>query len=64
MGRVTITLADLPDNTVNVGIDFINSNGEPGTENASIAHRLGAYLLHCANNIDNEEDSGDEAAGD
>ncbi len=63
MATVTITLADLPDNTVDVGVDFLNSDGEPGTENASIAHRLGTYLLHCANNV-NQNDSGDEAAGD
>lgn len=62
MGRVTITLADLPDNTVDVGVEFINSDGEPGTENASIAHRLGAHLLHCANNINNDSD--DDVAGD
>lgn len=63
MATVTITLADLPDNTVDVGVQFLNNDGQDATDNASIAHRLGAYLLHCANNV-NQNDSGDDAAGD
>jgi hypothetical protein len=56
MGRVTITLADLPDNTVDVGVDFINNDGQDGTDNDSLAHRLGAYLLHCASSVDGEDE--------
>jgi hypothetical protein len=59
MAKVTITLADLPDNSVDVGVQFLNNEDQEATDNASIAHRLGAYLLHCANQVNNE-DEGDE----
>lgn len=59
MAQVTITLADLPDNTVDVGIQFLNNDGQDATDNDSIAHRLGAYLMHCANSV-NGDDEGDE----
>lgn len=59
MATVTITLADLPDNTVDVGIQFLNKDGQDATDNDSIAHRLGAYLMHMANAV-NGDDEGDE----
>lgn len=59
MATVTITLADLPDNTVDVGVSFLNNDGQDATDNDSIAHRLGAYLMHCANSV-NGDDEGDE----
>lgn len=59
MASVTITLADLPDNTVDVGIQFLDNDGQDATDDNSIAHRLGAYLMHCANQI-NGDDEGDE----
>jgi hypothetical protein len=55
MAKVTITLADLPDNTVDVGVHFLNNDDQEATDNDSIAHRLGAYLLHCANNVNGDE---------
>lgn len=60
MSKVTITLADLPDNTVDVGIQFLNNDGQDATDNDSIAHRLGAYLMHCANKIDGDEEGDEE----
>jgi hypothetical protein len=56
MAKVTITLADLPDNSVDVGVQFLNNEDQEATDNASIAHRLGAYLLHCANKVNNEDE--------
>lgn len=59
MGQVTITLIDAENETVDVGIKFLSNDGQDATDNDSIAHRLGAYLLRCAANVNGDEE-GDE----
>lgn len=56
MAKVTITLADIEDNAVDVGVQFLDNDGTEATDNNSIAHRLGAYLLSCANKVNNQGD--------